>query len=290
MSVGAPDSRLKKNKKYLLNSFFEKKATATQVTSPVDFSKDYLDLLKHPEILQYLTLHGTRHDRIFSDSIFLYSSASSKQRYILLVTYQQLLVLSTGRLKIRFAFNIEDIRRLILPKENVTLLSIVTPSASLVIESFKRFEVARFLQQVCGDRGLNKILVNEDKVHLQLHSEMQVSEALQGVYKVSSCKGYLQTWGKKAWRLSGEWLEKFFILCNIGIIVFDKPDSLSPTGFIPVIGSAVLDDPKHLFEKENVFKLVYADGKTEVLLAARSHIEKQQWIDSIHRVIDWQHK
>ena len=284
------DSRMKRDKKHLLNSFFEKKASATKPESPIDFSKDYLDLLKHQEIGQYMSLHGMRCDRIYSDSIFLYSTASSKQRYILLITYQQLLVLSTGRLKIKFAFSIEDIAKLVLPKDSATLLSVSTQTASLVIESFKRFEVIRFLHQICGERGLSKISVNEDRVHLLMHSEMQVSDTLQGVYKVSTCKGYLQTWGKKAWRLSGEWMEKFFILCNIGIIIFDKPDSLSPTGFIPIIGSAVLGDPKHLFEKENVFKIIYADGKTEICLAARSHIEKLQWIDSMHKVMDQQHK
>lgn len=59
---------------------------------------------------------------------------------------------------------------------------------------------------------------------------------------------------------------------------------VKPTGFIPVIGSFVLDNPKHLFEKKNVFKITYADSKTETYLAARSHIELEQWVHSLTKV------
>ena len=59
---------------------------------------------------------------------------------------------------------------------------------------------------------------------------------------------------------------------------------MKPSGFIPVIGSLVLDNPKHLFEKKNVFKIMYADSKTESFLAARSTIELEQWVHALTRV------
>jgi hypothetical protein len=55
-------------------------------------------------------------------------------------------------------------------------------------------------------------------------------------------------------------------------------------GFIPIIGSVILDNPKHLFEKKNIFKVTYADSKTEIFLAARSEIEKKQWIFTLNKV------
>jgi hypothetical protein len=59
---------------------------------------------------------------------------------------------------------------------------------------------------------------------------------------------------------------------------------VKPTGFIPLIGSVILDKPKHLFEKKNVFKIMYADSKTETFLAARSEIELDQWVFSLGKV------
>lgn len=59
---------------------------------------------------------------------------------------------------------------------------------------------------------------------------------------------------------------------------------IKPAGFIPVIGSLVLDNPTHLFEKKYVFKVMYADSKTEAYLATRSQIELQQWVGALTKV------
>ena len=52
-----------------------------------------------------------------------------------------------------------------------------------------------------------------------------------------------------------------------------------------MIGSEIIDNPTHLFEKKNVFKITYAgDAKTDLFLSARSEIEKKQWIFSIRKI------
>lgn len=56
------------------------------------------------------------------------------------------------------------------------------------------------------------------------------------------------------------------------------------TGLIPVLGSTIIDNPKHPYEKKNVFKITYADSKTDLYLAARSDIEKKQWIYALNKV------
>jgi hypothetical protein len=51
-----------------------------------NFSRDYLDLLKMKEIVDYMNKQNVRLDRIFSESIFLYSDLTTKDRHILMIT------------------------------------------------------------------------------------------------------------------------------------------------------------------------------------------------------------
>lgn len=134
-----------------------------------DFSKDYLDLLNQPSIQSYFISEKLRRDRIFSDQIFVYVDASTKSRYILLITCRQcddtvkkLLVLRTGKLSIKLEFEFEQMRELAFPKSNALILIIkLRTGEDLMIETFRRFEVNRFIQQVCSERLINQISLKE---------------------------------------------------------------------------------------------------------------------------------
>lgn len=56
------------------------------ITQNRNFSRDYLDLLKMKEIVDYMNKQNVRLDRIFSESIFLYSDLTTKDRHILMIT------------------------------------------------------------------------------------------------------------------------------------------------------------------------------------------------------------
>jgi hypothetical protein len=102
--------------------------------------------------------------------------------------------------------------------------------------------------------------------------------------------GYLHIWGKKGW-FSGDWKEYFFLLSHIGLIYFAKPgvstfltQTTQATGFIPIIGGIILENPKHLFEKPNVFKISYPESTTQLFMSARSEIEKKRWVFVLTKV------
>lgn len=56
------------------------------MTDCSDFSRDYLDMLKKPEIVAYLKKSDLPAERVFSDSIYLFREMYKKARYILLIT------------------------------------------------------------------------------------------------------------------------------------------------------------------------------------------------------------
>lgn len=62
------------------------------------------------------------------------------------------------------------------------------------------------------------------------------------------------------------------------MIYFRFPGSTVPLGMIPLVDCSMVEDPKHLFEKENVFKLVLGDQVTTVFLSANSPLEKKRWL------------
>jgi hypothetical protein len=69
-----------------------------------------------------------------------------------------------------------------------------------------------------------KAQVIDDKTILKYDPELQ--GAYRAAYHVRAAllqMGFLQVWGRKSWSFSGDWVEKFFLLSNIGLLYFDKP-------------------------------------------------------------------
>ena len=90
------------------------------------------------------------------------------------------------------------------------------------------------------------------------------------------------------------WLEghemggQFFLTYKRGAISFRKArrnffslkefQEIKPKQFIPILGSSIVVDPKHPYEKNHVFKIIYANSDTEILLATRSETDTKIWI------------
>jgi len=72
--------------------------------------------------------------------------------------------LRPGKLKIKYAIELESLKELSIPKQNEVILIVKLKSnEDIMIETFKRFEVVRFLHQLCEERGQKKISVTEAK-------------------------------------------------------------------------------------------------------------------------------
>lgn len=71
-------------------------------------------------------------------------------------------ILRTGKITIRYEVPIEDIITLDFMKENAVLLIVrLRSKQDFLIETFKRFEVIRFILQACEESFIKKIRIRE---------------------------------------------------------------------------------------------------------------------------------
>lgn len=63
-------------------------------------------------------------------------------------------------------------------------------------------------------------------------------------------------YSKSKW-FSKDWKEMFIILCEVGLILFEKPGDMVPTLFIPIVDALVIKNPKIAdTQRPHMFKVI----------------------------------
>lgn len=71
------------------------------------------------------------------------------------------MIIVPGRLKILKEFNLDTLKEVVLPKNNAVLMILkFNKNDDCLIENYKRFEIVRFIYQVCDECGIKKIKVS----------------------------------------------------------------------------------------------------------------------------------
>ena len=65
--------------------------------------------------------------------------------------------------------------------------------------------------------------MNKRSTTIDEKSLQKYDPELQGAYKTAYNMGFLQSWGRKSWSFREEWIERFYLLSNVGLLCFDKP-------------------------------------------------------------------
>lgn len=105
---------------------------------------------------------------------------------------------------------------------------------------------------------------------------------LQETYRNACHIGFLQKL-VKSWR-GLVWEENFFLLTNVGLLVFEKPGENKLKNFIPTLGAHIIKDPKHPYEKKHVLKIMFSNSETEILLATRSDSDTVTWVKALEKI------
>lgn len=135
-----------KTKKQQILDFFEHK----RVVEYQDFSRDYIGLLNSLKIKNYLKDNNLP-EKIFSDNVFMYNRKQKKSRYIFMVTYKGLNILSPGSLSVKRSLAFEDIQEVGFCEQNAVMVSFHSKNKfDLLLESYKRFEMVRFILSIYG--------------------------------------------------------------------------------------------------------------------------------------------
>jgi len=64
---------------------------------------------------------------------------------------------------------------------------------------------------------------------------------------------------------------------------FKEPGQRDPLHFFPIIGCTIIESPNTV-EKEFSFKILYPESENEVVLAACSLQEKNEWLKAMYHI------
>ena len=121
-----------------------------------DFSRDYLNLLLQPKITKYFD-DNCIEKKIYSDMIYNYDKRGNKKRFIVMITYEALYILIPLKLDIKQKIPLAQITQIGLSENHFLMFSIHTNcNFDVLLESFKRFEIIRFMYQACDVMNVKK--------------------------------------------------------------------------------------------------------------------------------------
>ena len=155
---------LKQKARMFANQYTKKKL---QKSETPDYSRDYLGVSKIQKITKYLKKLEDAPDKLFSDAISLYVAPNKKQKYIFIATcnlrssVKYILLIVPGAVEnIKSPIQLSSIEELILPdKSQVQLVLKSRNSRDMIVECFRRFELIRFLHQVCDSQVIKRFPV-----------------------------------------------------------------------------------------------------------------------------------
>ena len=215
--------------------------------------KDFYDFkyLSHKHKIQKLFSQYKEkliYDQFLSDEINAYFLNSKKKKCILLITYQSFYFLkSSESLNCFLRLNNKFLESITVSSKNFNLLLLsFNEGTDIIIETFQRIEILRFLQNIIDKKKFSKELKISSSNNFFLHKKNRTLE------KVSTIKNKLflitpnfenaQKFGVllkyKETIFSASFQEKLIVLCSIGLMYFDE-NSNSPKDIIPIVGTTI---------------------------------------------------
>jgi len=152
---------LRQKARMFANQYKKNKLQKSEVP---DYSRDYLGVTKIKKLSDYLKKLEDHSSKLFSDAVSLYAGPHKKQKYIFIVTCNRcspvkyILLIVPGTVeKIKSLIELSSIQELILPeKSQVQLVLKSRTSSDMIVECFRRFELIRFLHQVCDSKAAKR--------------------------------------------------------------------------------------------------------------------------------------
>lgn len=266
-----------------------------QFDENVLYEKDFQGLRDKAKIKEIMEKERLKYGKIlqkcFSDSIFRIDAKGNKARRLLYITEFNVYIFDEKSLKVRNQMPLDALQSMVLLETSPILCCFkLADSYDYLFETFKRAELAEYLKEFANFqlefaasftvyfKGLKKPKKIED-----LAKGVYVSGGKQSAYKISQKQGFLEFYSKKR-LFSKDWQEVFVVLCEVGLILFEKPGELKPLLFVPIADAMVIKNPKNV-DKPNAFKIQYSSSDIEFCFSAISAALLDQWNDMIHDVI-----
>ena len=187
------------------------------------------------------------YDEFFSDEINVYSLNTKKKKYILLITYNSFYFLKDDEsLECAFRLNHNSLESIIISTKNFNLLQLsFSGGTDLIIETYQRIEILRFLQKII-DKGkfsgnlkitssnnfyFRKRNGNLEQIPTIQNKMFLITPNFENAQKIGVLLKYKENF------FSASFQEKLIVLCSIGLIYFEE-NNKSPK-IIPIVGTAI---------------------------------------------------
>ena len=188
------------------------------------------------------------YDQFLSDEINAYFLNSKKQKYILLITYQSIYFLKNNEsLECTLRLNNKSLESIIVSSKNFNLLLLsFNGGKDIIIETFQRIEILRFLQNIIDKEIFTKELKISssnnfffrkrngtlETVSTIKNKQFIISPNFENAQKIGVLLKYKENF------FSASFQEKLIVLCSIGLMYFDENIN-SPQKIIPIVGTTI---------------------------------------------------
>ena len=187
------------------------------------------------------------YEEFFSDEINVYSLNTKKKKYILLITYNSFYFIKDDEsLECAFRLIHNSLESIIISEKNFNLLQLsFSGGTDLIIETYQRIEILRFLQKII-DKGkfsrnlkitssnnfyFRKRTGNLEQIPTIQNKLFLITPNFENAQKIGVLLKYKENF------FSSSFQEKLVVLCSIGLIYFDESNK-SPK-IIPIVGTAI---------------------------------------------------
>ena len=187
-------------------------------------------------------------NEFLSDQINACFSNLKKKKCLLIITYQSLYFLKNDdTFECLLKLNIKSLESIIISTKNFNLLLLsFNGGTDIIIETFQRIEILRFLQKII-DKGklipnlkvssLNNFVLHKrngitENVPTLKNKNFIISPNFENAQKIGVLLKYKENF------FSASFHEKLIVLTSIGLMYFDE-NSKFPKDIIPVIGTSI---------------------------------------------------
>ena len=216
------------------------------ITNFYDFK--YLFHIHKIQKLLYRNKEKLIYEEFLSDEINAYFLNSKKKKYILLITYNNFYFLKNDEtLECVLRKNIKTLESIIVSSKHFNLLYLsFNGGTEVIIESYQRIELLRFLQKII-DKGkfspnLNISSSNNFFFHKRNGALEQIPTLKNKMFLITPNFENAQKIGillkYKESFFSASFQEKLIVLCSVGLMYFDD-NCKSPKNIIPIAGTAI---------------------------------------------------
>ena len=211
---------------------------------------DFKYLIKENKIKKLFHTNGEKlhKDEFFSNDIMAIINNDKKKKYILIISYNSFYFLkSSENFECILKLNAYSLISITVSKKHFNLVQLLfEEGTNIMIETHQRIEMLRFIQNIIS-KGIilkelkinasNYFLVNkkngeQEKIHTIKNNLFSLTPNFENAQKIGILLKY------KSGFFSSYFQEKLFVLCSIGLIIFDD-DYKTPRNIIPIIGTTI---------------------------------------------------